>query len=243
MALEEDSFFDPPPRRNDSDFSSLLADEDGFGSGTADGGSEASPAQFRAMRMGSGGGKPDSAADADDDIDTDRPSKRGAVLRWAALGLLLGGLTGGLVLGRTALLAAWPPASAFYALFGQGIEPLGAGLSLPTDRIRLEQRLVEGNGLLFVSGEVVNVSEQERMVPDIRAEARSATGDVLFSWTIEPEPRRLFKGQNASFTSQAPETNGQTATVTFTFVEPPPVEPAADGTTETTPPEKPAASQ
>lgn len=63
------------------------------------------------------------------------------------------------------------------------------------------QKLASGNELLAVSGRVINPTDEKQDVPPIRAQLRSATGELVYSWTIAPPARTLPPGASATFNS------------------------------------------
>lgn len=63
------------------------------------------------------------------------------------------------------------------------------------------QTLESGNELLAVSGRVINPTDEQQKVPPIRAELRSASGKLVYSWTIAPPARVLPPGASATFNS------------------------------------------
>ena len=63
------------------------------------------------------------------------------------------------------------------------------------------QKLASGNELLAVSGRVINPTDESQDVPPIRAQLRSAKGELVYSWTIAPPARTLPPGASATFNS------------------------------------------
>jgi predicted Zn finger-like uncharacterized protein len=63
------------------------------------------------------------------------------------------------------------------------------------------QKLASGNELLAVSGRVINPTDETQNVPPIRAQLRSAKGELVYSWTIAPPARTLPPGASATFNS------------------------------------------
>jgi len=63
------------------------------------------------------------------------------------------------------------------------------------------QKLASGNELLAVSGRVINPTDENQNVPPIRAQLRSSTGKLVYSWTIAPPARTLPPGASATFNS------------------------------------------
>jgi predicted Zn finger-like uncharacterized protein len=66
-----------------------------------------------------------------------------------------------------------------------------------TDR----QQLASGNELLTISGRVINPTSKAQAVPPIRAELKSSTGKLVYSWIIPPPARNLPPGGSARFNS------------------------------------------
>ena len=63
------------------------------------------------------------------------------------------------------------------------------------------QKLASGNELLAVSGRVINPTDERQDVPPIRAQLRSSSGKLVYSWTIAPPARSLPPGASATFNS------------------------------------------
>jgi len=89
-----------------------------------------------------------------------------------------------------------PEWKAKVGLGGTGASPL-ALVTTHMDR----QRLESGNELLTVTGRVINPTSKEQAVPPLRAQLKTSTGKVVYSWTIAPPARTLPAGASASFNS------------------------------------------
>jgi hypothetical protein len=63
------------------------------------------------------------------------------------------------------------------------------------------QRLESGNELLTVTGRVINPTSSEQDVPPLRAQLKTRSGKLVYSWTIAPPARSLAPGASASFNS------------------------------------------
>jgi predicted Zn finger-like uncharacterized protein len=82
-----------------------------------------------------------------------------------------------------------------------GLGPAGASpLALVTTHMD-RQQLESGNELLTVSGRVINPTSSEQDVPPLRAQLRSKTGKVVYSWVIAPPAPTLAAGASAPFNS------------------------------------------
>jgi hypothetical protein len=63
------------------------------------------------------------------------------------------------------------------------------------------QHLESGNDLLTLTGRVINPSAKEQIVPPIQAQLKNKSGQVVYSWTIQPPAPSLAAGASASFNS------------------------------------------
>ncbi|MFM2041856.1 MAG: hypothetical protein RLY86_432 [Pseudomonadota bacterium] len=140
-----------------------------------------------------------------------------AAAPWVGLAAAVAGVGIGLIQGRDALVAIWPAANGFYELVGMPVEPLGAGLE-PV--YTAEYREVEGNPMLFVSGEIRNTSTRVRDVPDLVVTVIDPEGRRGPSWTVTPSARRLFPNQAATFTSIQPEGEVKAKEIALDFQAP-----------------------
>lgn len=148
---------------------------------------------------------------------------------WVGVTALIVGISGFLVLRRDLVMAVWPASFRLYEMAGLE-EIIGAGLSEPGDPrgTKVEVRDVEGINLLFVTGEIANLSGRQRDVPDIQAVAYGADGKELYAWRIVPPVRRLFPNQKTRFESRVPEREGtQAKNIGFRYVQPEAAAPAA----------------
>ena len=63
------------------------------------------------------------------------------------------------------------------------------------------QKLESGNELLTVTGRVINPTAKDQRVPPLQAQLKSRTGQIVYSWTIQPPAQTLPPGASASFNS------------------------------------------
>lgn len=81
---------------------------------------------------------------------------------------------------------------------------IGAGGASPLALVMTHmdrQKLASGNELLTVTGRVINPTSEEQTVPPLQAQLKSASGEVVYSWTIAPPAHSLAPGASASFNS------------------------------------------
>lgn len=75
--------------------------------------------------------------------------------------------------------------------------------ALDVQLVRSPERrtLASGHELLSISGRIVNMTDEEQRVPDIRAELRNAQGAVVYDWTIQAPQRTLPPREMVEFNS------------------------------------------
>ena len=139
---------------------------------------------------------PDPSGAEDDDFspfthrELDEPRRRSPLLTILLVVLLIGALAAAF------WFLAPPEWKARVGIAATGDTPLQLMMT-HSDR----QKLASGNELLAVTGRVINPTEQSQPVPPIRAELRSRSGQLVYSWTIAPPARTLPPGASATFHS------------------------------------------
>jgi predicted Zn finger-like uncharacterized protein len=127
---------------------------------------------------------------------------------WAWLGwLLLLGLLGGVVGGgyekRIELVAFYPPLAKLYEQLGIPVEA-AQWLGLELHNLKSATVLDGGTTKVTVSGDVVNVSGIERVLPAIRIAMRGANGQDLGAFTVKLEQNSIEAEEKLSFNVQLP---------------------------------------
>lgn len=76
----------------------------------------------------------------------------------------------------------------------------------------------DGNVVLVVEGRIANVSETDQTLPKIRIALRSAQGEEIYAWAVEPVAQTLSAGKTIEFRSRhpAPPTRARRVQVRFT---------------------------
>jgi predicted Zn finger-like uncharacterized protein len=138
------------------------------------------------------------------------------VIGWAALALFVILLAAGLVLGRNALVSAWPPAERLYALVRLDANPANFGLAVRN--LNSARTSTDSTPTLVVAGEVTNVSSATRRLPPLRVSLRNSQNQVIKTWDFTIGRDQLLAGETAPFqTSIAnPPTDASSALVAFT---------------------------
>jgi predicted Zn finger-like uncharacterized protein len=121
----------------------------------------------------------------------------------------------GLVM-KPAIVSAWPPAVAIYELAGVPVTLKGEGLAIEA----VEAATARGSGTdltLSLTGNIVNLSEQEMAVPDMKAVLINGEGQIVGDWQIKPPVRTLAAGENFSFQSEFEGASRSVESVNLTF--------------------------
>jgi hypothetical protein len=111
--------------------------------------------------------------------------------------LFIAGLAGVAYFGRDMLVAKIPPISRLYALAGLTV-------SLPQDQLSLEnvtsvRRVISGDRVLIIEGEVLNRSDRVLALPPLKARLEDEDGNEISSWIFSAEEAELGPGESARF--------------------------------------------
>ncbi|RZV98465.1 MAG: hypothetical protein EX266_17465 [Rhodobacteraceae bacterium] len=123
-------------------------------------------------------------------------ARRNPAKMWTAIAIGLFVLLGGTV----AAVAIFGPPD-FASRLGSGGADADGALDVQLVRRPERRILASGHELLSISGRIVNMTDQEQPVPDIRAELRNAQGAVVYDWTIQAPQRSLPAREMVEFNS------------------------------------------
>ena len=141
-------------------------------------------------------------------------SGRGARTAWIVSAALLVAILAVLWFGRGPIALAVPQAEALYASIGiDAFPPPGEGLEV-------EFNVSAADGMLALKGEVINVSNGARDIPELFVVISDADNKTLKSWSFTIDAIRLGPGERASFTSETEEIPATAANVSVLFTNP-----------------------
>jgi len=146
---------------------------------------------------------------------TARRSSAGHLVGWLSLASFLIVVVGGGLFAREMIVAAWAPSAAIYEMIGMPVFHVGEGLDI---RIVSNTQETENNRrTLVIVGQVVNISEEVRHVPKLRASLLDVRQREIFSWVFTASKSELKPGQLAEFDTRVPEppTNARGLSVNF----------------------------
>jgi predicted Zn finger-like uncharacterized protein len=138
----------------------------------------------------------------------------GVAIAWAALALAVLVLLAAGVAARNAVVAAWPPAERLYTAVGLIAEPPGTGLEFRN--VTTARRLESDREVVVIEGDVVNVSNRDRLVPHLRA-ALTADDREINSWTFDATQSRLLPGESARFVTHTDEPSEEATGLSLRF--------------------------
>lgn len=124
---------------------------------------------------------------------------------WIGLVVVVVALAAGLLLGRDQLIAHLPETEKLYAAAGllPAAEPEKIGEGLELRDVRSIKRLVDGQQTLLIEGNIVNASENPKIVPKLRASVTDADGVELTHWTFSANGKNLEPGDSTTFQTSA----------------------------------------
>ncbi len=153
----------------------------------------------------------------------EQSERSGGALGWVVLLLFVASVLGGAWFWRDAIVTAVPQAERFYQLIGLGPPLPGTGLEIQNvNSIRERQ---EDDRVLFIEGEVLNVSDVSVKVPAIHASLADADGNEVFFWVFTADTLELAPGEIAYFetTARNPPEKGANIRIAFSSPEISPV--------------------
>ena len=130
-----------------------------------------------------------------------RRSNYGLIAGWVFLVIFLLVVVGGAWLLRDEVVRAVPQMARLYELVEGPPPPPGAGLTL--ENVVSVRKKIEGDRVLLIEGEVVNVIDRVVAVPGIAATLTDAEGKALKVWLVTPDAAELEPGESTRFQTTA----------------------------------------
>jgi predicted Zn finger-like uncharacterized protein len=119
----------------------------------------------------------------------------GLVAGWAGLAAILIMIGWSAVRFRQDIASLWPQSSSLYAAFGLPVNARGIAFTDVTYRRESD----DGQAVLAVSGNLVNISTHELSVPAVRVALIDGDRRELYHWNFTPNVATLRPGQVAPF--------------------------------------------
>jgi predicted Zn finger-like uncharacterized protein len=138
---------------------------------------------------------------------------------WALLVLVVAGLIAGLMLGRDAIVGAWPAANRLYASLGYPAEVPGVGLEFRNvASARVEE---DGRPVLVVRGLISNNTAVERAVPLVRVALKDEGDRIVQQWSFKPDAVTIGPGEGLPFETRLVDPSDRARGLTIEFAPSP----------------------
>ncbi len=136
--------------------------------------------------------------------------RRSHVVPWLIFVVVVALIGLGLTFGKERIVQAIPEAGKLYQLAGFEAEPARAGEGLDLRDVTQFRRVDGDQRMLLIEGTIVNISDQQRPVPSLRATISDEAEQVVDSWAFKPEVEILEPGEQATFqtSTKDPPKNG-----------------------------------
>lgn len=138
-------------------------------------------------------------------------SKRSS--RWTAIILVLFAFNVALIGARNEVVRYVPQTASLFASIGLPVNLR----HLKFDKVRITKEEQDGVSILIIQGTIVNTTSNPTEVPRLRFAARNATGQDVYTWTMQPTRSILGPGESMEFQSRlaAPPSNANDVMVRF----------------------------
>lgn len=139
--------------------------------------------------------------------------KDGRKSRWITIILVLFAFNIALIAGRSEVVRYLPQTASLFAAIGLPVNLR----NLEFEGIAISKETQDGVSILIIEGRIVNSSRKAVDVPRLRFAARTATGQEVYTWTMQPPRTLLGPGDSVPFTSRlaAPPANATDILVRF----------------------------
>jgi len=139
--------------------------------------------------------------------------KDGRRSRWVIVVLVLFALNIALIAGRSEVVRYLPQTASLFAAIGLPVNLR----NLEFEGIAISKETQDGVSILIIEGRIVNSSRKAVDVPRLRFAARTAAGQEIYTWTMQPPRSLLGPGDSVPFSSRlaAPPANAADVLVRF----------------------------
>jgi predicted Zn finger-like uncharacterized protein len=139
----------------------------------------------------------------------------GLAVGWAALAAILVTIGWSAVRFRQDIASLWPQSSSLYAALGLPVNARGIAFTDVTYRRESD----DGQAVLAVSGNLVNISTHELSVPAVRVALIDDDRRELYHWNFTPNVVTLRPGQIAPFLTRLPSPPAGARHIEIRFAE------------------------
>jgi predicted Zn finger-like uncharacterized protein len=139
--------------------------------------------------------------------------ERGFGITAGRVAAALGGILVALLIGRESVVRMFPQTASLYARLGFNINVRG----LEFADLKTSYDTQDGTRVLFVEGDIRNISSAVQPVDNLRFSLRNAAGVEVYSWNGVPDRNLMPPGETTQFRSRlaSPPTDGRGVRVSF----------------------------
>ncbi len=131
------------------------------------------------------------------------PARRSAAPAWIALVLIFATLGGVGFFARESIVEKWPKTAYLYEIFD--LDPKVPWEGLELRNVQTSNTMDGELAVIVVTGQIVNTTDHDMQVPELRAKILDRGLHELVSWTIMPEQLDLAPGETTEFEGQSTE--------------------------------------
>lgn len=126
-----------------------------------------------------------------------KKARQKGMVGWLIFLVVVVGGSASLYAYRQQVVDYWPPAARLYTQMGIDLEVLGEGLEIRPPQVAQSEE--GGMPVLIVTGEIINTTEEEKAVPNLRAMLLDGDDREIQHWNFTAGQARLLPGEIASF--------------------------------------------
>ena len=134
---------------------------------------------------------------------------------WVVFFVLIGAIGWSIVQYRQTIASLWPQSASFYALIGMPVNVRGIAIA----NVAYKQEYEDGQPVLSVTGKVVNVSNKEQPVPEIRVVLFDDAKHELYQWTFDAGIPTLKPGSESAFVTRLSSPPAEARNLDVRFAE------------------------
>ena len=140
----------------------------------------------------------------------------GLALGWLVLALILAGTGWITVRFRQDIASLWPQSASLYSALGLHVNTRGIEFADKNARFETEN----GQNVLLISGDLVNITSHELTVPPIRVSLSDDDRRELYHWSFSSAVPTLAPGKSVSFQTRLPSPPLTARHIELRFAEP-----------------------
>lgn len=142
-----------------------------------------------------------------------RKRRRAVAAAWIGLALFALSPAAVAITVPETVVAAAPAAIGFYDWLGREVNIYG----LEIRKVEMQHLMLEGQRIIAIRGELVNVSGTDRRIPWLRFGLKSAEHKEVYQWQLDTESRPLRPGESKSFITRIASPPEAASTVEIRF--------------------------